>query len=1144
MGCSQCGRENRAGRKFCAGCGAPLALACPACGAANEPDEAFCGECGHALTSPASAPAPAVERRLVSILFADLVGFTPLSESRDAEEVRDLLTRYFDSARRVIERYGGTVEKFIGDAVMAVWGAPAAQEDDAERAVRAALELLDAVEALDAGLVARVGMVAGDLVNTAARVQAAAGAGSVLVGEATRRASEAAIIFAPAGSFELKGKAEPVELWRAQHVAAGRGGGRRSETLEPPFVGRDRELRLVKELFQASAEQGKAHLLSVVGIAGIGKSRLAWELEKYLDGLAQVVDWHRGRCLAYGEGVTYWALAEMVRGRLGIAEGEESAAARVKLDTALRELVADEGEREWIEPRLGQLLGLAERQGVDKEDLFAAWRLLFERIAEQVPAALVFEDVQWADSALLEFIGYLLEWSRSHALFVVTLARPDIADRHPNWPRSTRNATTLALEPLTEQAMAALLEGLVPGLPADLGTRIRARAEGVPLYAVETVRMLLDRGLLVRDGDALRTAGPIGSLAVPETLHALVAARLDALGAEERLLLQDASVLGKTFTVAGLAAVSGRSETELEPLLANLARKEVLRLETDPRSPERGQYGFLQDLLRQVAYETLARPERKARHLAASSWLESLAEEPETAEVVASHYLAARDADPEAADADAIGARACEMLVRAGERAASLAAGTEGQRYYERALSLATGRRERAELHERAGQMARLVGQLPDALAHFEEAVELFQAEGLTHAAARVTAALGEIAYLDDRLGDGIALTERALGTLAEDEADADLATLAHQLGRLLMVAGRYDEALARIELALETAEALYLPEVLAHALNTKGTILASRGRPEEGETLVRRALEFALEHNLHVAATRGYNNLAALLNMADRRIEALTAAEAGLELARRIGDRPVEQTFRIVIAAARLSLAQWGEQAESDLLTLGEEAPSVWPGVLLGQLHLLRGEFSAARLAFANAGRWDPAAAETEAGLLALEAQLLLAEGLPGDALERARGLIDPGAAYGGMRSDGVRFALPTALEAALALRDEATVDRLLILVESLPPGRTSPQLRAIGARFAARRAALRADESTAEAGFASAEELYGGIPAPLELAATQIEHAEWLAAVGRGDEAKPLLAEAEGVYERMRATPWLERIARCRAADAVAAD
>jgi hypothetical protein len=484
------------------------------------------------------------------------------------------------------------------------------------------------------------GMVAGDLVNTASRVQSVAEPGSVYVGESTRRATEQTVVYLDAGSFELKGKEGLTRLWIANRVVSGRQGALKSQGLEAPFVGRDRELRQIKELFHATADEQKAHLVSVTGIAGIGKSRLGWEFYKYFDGIAETVYWHRGRCLSYGEGVTYWALADMVRMRCRIAEDEEPAAALVKLRNTLAELILDGEERSFLEPRLAHLLGLAEHQARDKQDLFAAWRLFFERLAETYPTILAFEDMQWADASLLDFVEYLLDWSRSSPIFVVTLARPELLERRPTWGAGQRSFTSLYLEPLSQRAMEELLAGLVPGLPEALRDQILARAEGVPLYAVETVRMLLDRGLLVPDGPTYRLSGPVESLEVPETLHALIAARLDGLSPEERRLLQDGAVLGKTFTRRGLAALSGLDDERLETLLASLVRKEVFGVQADSRSPEHGQYGFLQDLVRHVAYETLSKRERRARHLAAADQLTALAGgEDELIEVVASHYV-------------------------------------------------------------------------------------------------------------------------------------------------------------------------------------------------------------------------------------------------------------------------------------------------------------------------------------------------------------------------------------------------------------------------------------------------------------------------------------------------------------------------
>src|SRR4051812_16539402 len=427
MICPQCNTLNEQGRKFCMECGTRLASGCPNCGAQNPPEAKFCGECGTTLAI-ASAQWPAVtggaslagnkavaERRLVTILFADLVGSTTLAQDEDPEDTREFLTRYFDLARTIVDRYGGTIEKFIGDAVMAVWGTPTTHEDDAERAVRAALEIVDGVPALggERGVQARAGvltgqaavtigaagqgMVAGDLVNTASRLQSVAPPGSVLVGEPTFRAANAAISFEEAGEQLLKGKPAPVPAWRAGAVVGLRGGADRGVTLEPPFTGRDDDLRLLKELFHATERERKSRLVSVIGQGGIGKSRLAWEFEKYIDGVVGSVYWHEGRSPAYGEGISYWALAEMVRGRAGIAESDDPAIAAARLRETLAEWLPDDQERRWVEPRLAALLALEPMPSGSRDELFAAWRTFFERIAQRGPAVLVFEDVQWAD---------------------------------------------------------------------------------------------------------------------------------------------------------------------------------------------------------------------------------------------------------------------------------------------------------------------------------------------------------------------------------------------------------------------------------------------------------------------------------------------------------------------------------------------------------------------------------------------------------------------------------------------------------------------------------------------------------------------------------------------------------------------------
>jgi class 3 adenylate cyclase/tetratricopeptide (TPR) repeat protein len=1089
------------------------------------------------------------------VLFADLVGFTTASEGRDAEETRDLLSRYFETARTVIERYGGTVEKFIGDAVMAVWGTPVAQEDDAERAVRAALDLVAAVPALDGNLEARAGvltgeaavtigaagegMVAGDLVNTASRVQAAAEPGTVLVGEATKRSTEAAIAYEPAGAHDLKGKAEPIPLYRALRVTAHRGGALKSAGLEPPFVGRERELRLVKELFHASADENTAHLVSVIGVGGMGKSRIVWEFEKYIDGLVDLILWHRGRCLPYGEGVTYWALAEMVRMRAGISEGEEPEAARTKLRRSIEEYVTDAEERSWLEPRLAHLLGLEDRTASDREDLFAAWRLYFERLSEQSPVVLVFEDIHWADASLLEFIEYLLEWSRSHAIYVLTLARPELLERHPEWGAARRSLTSITLAPLSTGAIEELLSGLVPGLPDDVHARILDRAEGVPLYAVETVRMLLDRGLLAREGDQYRLTGPVEALEVPETLHALVAARLDGLAADERHLLQDAAVLGKTFTKEGLSALNGLAEADLDPLLASLVRKEVLTIQADPRSPERGQYGFLQDLIRYVAYETLARKERKTRHLAAAEFLERKwgPAEHEIVEVLASHYVDAYRAAPDDPDAAAIKARAHEALARAGERAASLAANEEAQRYFEQAADLAGEPMAEAVLRERAGRMALVGARNDEARAAYERALTLLEEAGDSHAAARVSARLGEAEWMGGLLTQALERMERSFSVLAAEEPDPDVAELAAMLARLHYFEGDRERAFEQVEVALGMAEALRLPELLSQALNTKSLILSST-RPEESLALLRHALEIALEHDLAAAVLRAYFNLSYTAFQRERWDEALELLERGLALARTRGERAAEWRALANLVDGLQYAGEW-DLALARAAEFPEEAlavPQIGLNIINPVTRILtsRGDLNGAR-EFVDNPRpsWVDASTsdvQLHAGYMLATAVVRRAEGRYDEALAAASEAIGHQRAQG--NAMGVVECFVEAVEAALQLGRDETAQELIASVENLPPGEDSQSLRAHRWRLGARIAAGHEEREKTEQGFKRAAGAFRELALPFWLAVALTEHGEWLVGAGRAAEAEPLLAEAREIFERLGAKPWLERI------------
>jgi predicted ATPase/class 3 adenylate cyclase len=1166
MSCPNCGTSNDEAKKFCVECGTRLIRACPSCGTVVGDSEKFCGECGTALSglgaasAAAAVPAapagdPAAERRLVSVLFADLVGFTALSESRDAEDVRELLSRYFESCNRLISLYGGTVEKFIGDAVMAVWGTPVATEDDAERAVRAALDLTTAVAALGeelgtSELAARAGvmtgeaavtlgaegqgMVAGDLVNTASRVQSLAAPGTVYVGAATRRATDQTVVFEDVGAHELKGKDGLVPLWRAVRVVAGARGSLKSERLEAPFVGRERELRLIKDLFHGSAEEGRAHLVSVTGLAGIGKSRLVWEFFKYFDGLPQVTWWHRGRCLAYGEGVTYWALADMVRMRARIAEDEDPASARTKLRSTLEEHVLDLDERRFIEPKLAQLLGLEQLGTLEREQLFGACRLFFERLAETNPTVMVFEDVQWADQSLLDFIEYLLDSSRNFPLYVLTLGRPELAERRPTWGAGRRNFTSLYLDPLSRDAMQRLLDGLVPGLPPDLQAQILERAEGVPLYAVETARMLLDRGLLVEEDDVYRLTGRVDALDVPETLHALIAARLDGLPDEERRLLQDGAVLGKTFSRAALAAVTGTFEAELEAPLTSLVRKEVLGVQSDPRSPEHGQYGFLQDLVRHVAYETLSKRERLARHLRAAEHLDAaFPDEDEIAEVLASHYVEAFRLATEADDAPRIKAKAREMLVRAGDRAESLAANEEAARYFDRAAELTEDPLERAELLDRSGQMAWKSGAVDRATEHFASAIAEYEAHGEARAAARVARRQAEVEMSSGHLQDAIERMERALAVIGEDEPDEDVIALLTKLASGHWFAGNPTRGKDLIERALELAEALWLPEFISYGLFTKSTLASAEGRAEESIALLNHSLTLALEHDLSDRAAAAYFNLSDHGFRRDRLRDSLEHLNEALTHARRVGERLREWELLGEMTYPLYLLGEWNQSlevfAEIPQEQIREGGLILSPLTSVLEIYVYRGQIGEARKLLELYARLEASAdLQEQACFAGAQAVLARAEGRFADALESGVRAFDSNE-YLGFGSQAVKQGFVEAAEAAFALHDLGKVEGLLTRVESLPRGHRPPALEAHGARFRAR---LPRPGGNADGNFEAAAALFRELEMPFWLAVTLFEHAVWQTTQEEPRNIELQLAEAGEIFRRLEADAWLARL------------
>jgi class 3 adenylate cyclase/tetratricopeptide (TPR) repeat protein len=1077
------------------------------------------------------------ERRLVSVLFADLVGFTPFAEERDAEDVRDTLTRYFEIATDVIGRYGGTVEKFIGDAVMAVWGAPTAREDDAERAVRAALDLVDGVQVLGAAIQARAGvltgeaavtigatnqgMVAGDLVNTAARLQSVAQPGTVLVGEATMRAASAAIAFEEAGEQALKGKIAPVPAHRALRVVAQRGGSGRSDLPEPPFVGRDEELRLLKDLIGTTGRDRRTRLVSISGPGGIGKSRLAWELEKYIDGISETIYWHRGRSPAYGDGITFWALGEMIRRRAGLAETDDETATRERIRATVAEFVPGEDDRRWVEPALLTLLGLEPAPAGGRDVLFAAWRIFFERIAERATTILLFEDLQWADSGLLDFIEHLLEWSKNVPLLVVTLARPELFERRPDWGANTRNLSRLALEPLDDEDMRLLLGGFVPGLPEVAIRAILARADGMPLYAVETVRALVADGRLARDGDAYRPVGELGELTIPDTLRSLIASRLDALDPIDRSLVADASVLGQSFGVAGLTAVSGQDAEALEPRLRTLVRRELFDVEIDPRSPERGLYRFVQSLIREVAYGTLAKRERRARHLAAARYFEALGDD-ELAGLLASHYVAAHEASADGAEAAAVAIQARLALSGAADRAATLGGHDQAVSYLRQAVEITADPAERTALLLRAATSANAAGRHADAQELVHRGIEHAGAADDPEAVGTGEALLGEIFIDMGNPAEAAEVLTKALATFPASGSGAVRAALLASLSRAHMRLSQPEKAITAADLALDLAEHLGLERIVAETFNNKGSSLGQLGRNREGIALLRASIDVAHAGGFVAAEIRAMNNLGA--NTEDRR-EARDAHLAAADLALRVGNR---------------SLANWSAEAAR---YQSYELAEGWDAAL---------EPAGDEGATATGSQMD------EVRRTAISAAFLVARGAPVDA-ELARldvlstQISDPfaTAAPHAIRSDlsfqagnyahaadeALRAAedeelagyyLADAMRAALWGRDLTRAGQVLERLDKIPLIGIGVEATRVAGRAGV--AALEGHTDDAISGFRQAISQMRSLKADFNVARLSLDLV-WL--IGADHPAtREAASEARAIFERVKARPYLERL------------
>ena len=852
MRCAACGFDNAAGARFCGSCGAVLEQRCPACGEAIAPGLAFCTSCGAPLEGAATAAPRREERKVVTVLFCDIVGFTTRAEQLDPEDVRRVLSPFYARLRAELERFGGTVEKFIGDAVMALFGAPVAHEDDPERAVRAALAIREAVAGLNEdtpGLDLQVriavntgeavimlgarpsegeGMAAGDVVNSAARMQTAAPVGGILVGETTYRATRQAIEYRDAEPIVAKGKAEPVAVWEAV-AARWRFGVDVAQLGGSDLVGRGEELDLLRDALNRARRERAAQLVTLVGEPGIGKSRLVFELFKYVDAEPESLTyWRQGRSLPYGDGVTFWALSEMAKSHAGILETDSAEAAEEKLRQAVTEAIADHVDVDWVLGHLRPLVGLGGDVALSADsraEIFAAWRKFFEAIAEKRPLVLVFEDLQWADEGLLDFVDHLVEWASGVPLLCVCTTRPELLERRPDWGGGKRNATTVSLSPLSDNETARLVHALLGSsvLPAELQSTLLARASGNPLYAEEFARLVEER------------RGADGELPLPESVQGIIAARIDALPAEEKQLLQDAAVVGKVVWVGTVAALEGVPRWTVEERLHALERKEFVRREQRSSVEAETEYAFRHVLVRDVAYGQIPRSARAEKHRLVAEWIESLGERTEDrAEMLAHHYLSALEfARASGQPTEELAGPARIALREAGDRAWALAALPAAKRFYAAACELWGDEPGRHELLFRYGRTLRFSdGAGDDELA---EARDGFLAAGERETAAEAEALRARLSWDRGRTAEALERIESA-STLVRGAALSRAKThVLAERARLTLFAGRNREAIEIGREALAMAEALDDKEHQSELLNTIGVARATSDDSDRG---------------------------------------------------------------------------------------------------------------------------------------------------------------------------------------------------------------------------------------------------------------------------------------------------------------------
>jgi tetratricopeptide (TPR) repeat protein len=857
----------------------------------------------------------------------------------DPEDVEALLRPNHERVRSELERHGGSVEKFIGDAVMALFGAPTAHEDDPERAVRAALAIREfameeqlelrvgittgkALVRLDAQPEAGEGMASGDVVNTAARLQGAAPVNGILVDETTYRATRQAIDFREADAVEAKGKAEPIAVWEAL-TAHARFGVDVAHEARTELVGRERELSVLRDAFERARHERIPQLVTLVGVPGIGKSRLVYELSRIADADAELITWRQGRCLAYGDGVTLWALGEIVKAQAGVLEQDSPSDVQAKIRRAVEDALVGSGDEAWVESHLLALVGLAgeaELGGDRRNEAFAGWRRFLEAMAEQRPSVLVFEDLHWADESLLDFVDELVDWVTDAPLLVVGTARPELLERRPGWGGGKLNTTTLALAPLSQEQTATLIGQLLerPVLEAEAQLALIERAGGNPLYAEQFADLFVERG-------------STDELPLPETLQGIIAARLDGLPAGEKGLLQDAAVVGKVFWASALRGDAG----DVVGVLHTLERKGFVRRQKRSSLEGESEFAFAHALVRDVAYEQIPRADRAAKHRRVAEWIESLGRLEDHAEMRAHHWGSALElARASGTDEDDVVEPARVALRDAGDRAAGLNNHEAAASLYEDALELwPEGDAERADLLFRRGQSLYLADD-DRAASALEAARDALLQTNATDLAAEAESYLALVAWYRGHGEEARSHLERA-EELVGSAVSASAARVLAVSARTRAIALETEKALRLAQNAYDMADALGLDELRAHALTTLA--LAHRALDDPaGDAEIERALEIALEIDSPIASSI-LNNMAVEMSQRGDLVRTKELYERALSLAERYGERGQIRFIRGNLMFVDFSSGRW----DSALVTAGGFIAETEAGAPHAQSHV-----------------------------------------------------------------------------------------------------------------------------------------------------------------------------------------------------------